>query len=104
MAAHAALELDRTVTGSELSVCALVATLTLFILFQSYGNSWPQSRQTTYVPVTDAAALRRSLPLTVIGKLQRLCQHPKSRLNILISFLLAPSGAVLNPFSRARIY
>ena len=59
----------RTVTGPELSVCGLVATLTLFILSQSYGNSRPQSRHTTYVPVTDAAALRRCLPLTVRGKL-----------------------------------
>ena len=40
----------------------------LFSCDQSYGNSRPQSRQTTYVPVTDAAAmLRRSLPRTVMG-------------------------------------
>src|ERR1019366_7961156 len=45
-----------------------------------------QSRQTTYVPVTDAAAmLRRSLPRTVMGKLHRLCQQPKTKSNRLIS-------------------
>jgi hypothetical protein len=29
-----------------------------------------------YVPVTEAAALRRCFPRTVIGKLQRLCEQP----------------------------
>jgi len=47
--------------------------------------------------VTDAAALRRSLPLTVIGKLHRVCQHPNSMSNKLIRSLLAPSGALLTP-------
>ncbi len=31
---------------------------TTFIAFQSYGSSLPQSKQTTYVPVSDAAAER----------------------------------------------
>src|ERR1035438_7915187 len=66
------------------AVCGLDASI--FICDQSYGNSRPQSRQTTYVPVTDAAAmLRRSLPRTVMGKLRRWCQQPKTRSNRLIS-------------------
>ena len=66
------------------AVCGLDASI--FVCDQSYGNSWPQSRQTTYVPVTDAAAmLRRSLPRTVMGKLRRWCQQPKTRSNRLIS-------------------
>jgi hypothetical protein len=31
---------------------------TTFMAFQSYGSSLPQSKQTTYVPVSDVAAER----------------------------------------------
>src|SRR5271157_4696697 len=61
---------------------------TSFISSQSYGNSFPHSRQTTYVPVTEATALRRSLPRTVIGKLQCLCEQPNSKSNRLMRILL----------------
>src|ERR1017187_4651669 len=73
---QAALRPGTMVTGSAApAVWGFDARI--FICDQSYGNSRPQSRQTTYVPVMEAAAvLRRSLPRTVIGKLQRLCQQP----------------------------
>src|ERR1039458_160711 len=82
---QAALRPETTVTGSAaLAVRGFDASI--FISDQSYGNSRPQSRHTTYVPVADAAAtLRRSLPRTVMGKLHRLCQQPKTRSNRLIS-------------------
>src|ERR1017187_4672170 len=82
---QAALRPETMVTDSAAhAVCGLDASI--FVCDQSYGNSWPQSRQTTYVPVTDAAAmLRRSLPRTVMGKLRRWCQQPKTRSNRLIS-------------------
>ena len=51
--------------------------LTIFICFQSYGSSLPQSRHTTYVPVANAARLRGPF-FIVIGKLYRWCQQPKS--------------------------
>ena len=83
--AQAALRPGMVVTGGAgHAVRGLAASI--FICDQSYGNSRPQSRQTTYVPVTEAAAvLRRNLPRTVMGKLQRLCQQPKTRSKRLIT-------------------
>ncbi|HWY69986.1 MAG TPA: hypothetical protein VNX88_15050 [Terriglobales bacterium] len=58
------------VTGSEIEVTfdLLGAEVTIFISCQSYANSFPQSRHTTYVPVWAAAPERRE-PLAVLGKL-----------------------------------
>ena len=65
----------------------------IFICDQSYGNSRPQSRQTTYVPVTEAATVvRRSSPRTVMGKLHRLCQQPKTTSNRLIESFPIEAG------------
>src|ERR1019366_1557774 len=63
---QAALRPETTVTGSAaLAVRGFDASI--FISDQSYGNSRPQSRHTTYVPVADAAAtLGGSLPRTVM--------------------------------------
>src|SRR5271165_195020 len=72
-------------TGCAVHAVRGLAT-SLFSCDQSYGNSRPQSRQTTYVPVTEAAAmLRRNLPRTVMGKVHRLCQQPKTISNRLMS-------------------
>lgn len=66
---------DQAVLASVLAGSCIAVTvdrcgaeLNTFISCQSYGNSLPQSRHTTYVPVTAAAEERRE-PRDVIGKL-----------------------------------
>jgi len=50
-----------------------------------------------YVPVTDAASLRRCFPRTVMGKLQRLCEQPNTTSNSLIRHFLA------KPFNKMEL-
>lgn len=66
---------DQAVLASDCAGSGIAVTLdergtelNTFISFQSYANSLPQSRHTTYVPV-NAAAGERCEPREVIGKL-----------------------------------
>ncbi len=69
---QAALRPGTMVTGSAAPAVWLLDAK-IFICDQSYRTSRPQSRQITYVSVTETfAVLRHSLPLTVMGKLHRL--------------------------------
>jgi hypothetical protein len=65
---QAVLASERAGSGMTVTLESRRSALTLFISCQSYGNSLPQSRHTTYVPVTAAAGERRE-PRAVIGKL-----------------------------------
>ena len=52
--------------------------------------------------MTEAATLRRSFPFTVMGKLQRWCEQPKTRSNRLISLLSPPSKGEPGDCARSR--
>lgn len=47
------------------------------IFCQSYANSFPQSRQTTYVPVRPAVC-GLGVPRLLMGNVVRLCKHPNN--------------------------
>lgn len=66
----------------------------IFISFQSYGNSLPQSRHETYVPVREAASECRCPGLLVIGKLNLLCVHPNRTSRRFAIFTTHPSGSL----------
>jgi hypothetical protein len=68
-AALLACHSTETGAGSMILGDSSGADATSFMPAQSYANSLPQSKHTTYVPVTLAAGERRLFPLAVIGKL-----------------------------------
>src|SRR6185437_5148680 len=82
-----------SLVASEATATRSGVPRTIFICFQSYGISLPQSRHTTYVPVGKAARLRAPF-FIVMGKLMRPCVQPNSTSRIRENIPLPPQKAV----------